>query len=85
MSTGTNRHYRISEVTGRHFVQSGKSARLGADLMHAAIDDLFSFVPDAAVMAREAMPRDFADYIGGSIADGLMKRLAELSDALNDL
>ena len=84
MSAGTNRHYRLNEVTGRHFVQSGKSAGLGKGLMRAAINELMDRARDAPTVAREAMPVDFADPVHDSIAAALATRLPRLSSALEE-
>ena len=85
MSAGTNRHYRLNEVTGRHFVQSGKSAGLGKGLMRAAINELMDRARDAPTVAREAMPVDFAEPVHDSIAAALATRLSGLSSALEEL
>ena len=85
MSAGTNRHYRLNEVTGRHFVQSGKSAGLGTGLMRAAINELMDRARDAPTVAREAMPVDFAEPVHESIAAALATRLSGLSSALEEL
>lgn len=84
MSAGTNRHYRLNEVTGRHFVQSGKSAGLGTGLMRAAINELMDRARDAPTVAREAMPVDFAEPVHDSIAAALATRLPRLSSALEE-
>ena len=85
MSAGTNHHYRLNGVTGRHFVQSGKSAGLGKGLMRAAISELMDRARDAPTVAREAMPLDFAEPVHDSIAAALATRLSGLSSALEEL
>ena len=84
MSAGTNRHYRLSEVMGRHFVQTGKAAGLGADLMHRAISDLGDQAANAVSQARAAMPPDFADEVHASIAAAIDRRLPHLASALEE-
>ena len=85
MSAGKNRHYRISEVMGRHFVQTGKSAGLGASVMRKAIDELLDRMSKAAVEARAAMPEGFADFVHESVAAAIERRLPQLAGALDDL
>ncbi len=85
MSAGTNRHYRMSEVTGRHFVQSGKSAGLGSGLMRSAINAVIEQAIDAPVEALAAMPDDFASNVHDSVASALAARVTELSSAIDDL
>ena len=85
MSVGANRHYRMSEITGRHFVQSGKAARLGASLMRNAISELLDLAANAPSIALEAMPEDFAEAVHLSINAAIQKRLPELATALDEL
>ncbi|WP_072383754.1 HipA domain-containing protein [Novosphingobium sp. NDB2Meth1] len=85
MSAGTNRHYRISEVMGRHFVQTGKAAGLGRVAMRDAITELLERSADAPEKALAAMPNDFAQPIHESIAAAISKRLPLLAAALEDL
>ncbi|MBY8825097.1 type II toxin-antitoxin system HipA family toxin [Sphingomonas colocasiae] len=85
MSAGKNRHYRVSDVMGRHFVQTGKAAGLGANAMRAAITDLLDRAPDAPGQARAAMPDDFADAVHQSIAAAIANRLPHLAGALEEL
>ena len=85
MSAGKNRHYRVLEMMGRHFVQTGKAAGLGVTIMRNAIAellDLGSSVPDKA---RAKMPNDFAHPIHESIAAALTERLPHLASALDEL
>lgn len=84
MSAGTNRHYRLSEVMGRHFVQTGKTAGLGADLMRRAISELRDQAANAISEARAAMPEDFADEVHASIAAAIDRRLPHLASALEE-
>jgi serine/threonine-protein kinase HipA len=85
MSAGTNRHYRLSEVMGRHFVQTGKAAGLGADLMRRAISELLDQAANAVREARAAMPEDFADKVHASIAAAIDRRVPHLASALEEL
>jgi serine/threonine-protein kinase HipA len=41
VAVGSDRHYRILEVVGRHFVQSGKAASLGPAVIRQAISEIF--------------------------------------------
>jgi serine/threonine-protein kinase HipA len=85
MSAGKNRHYRMSEVMGRHFVQTGKAAGLGASAMRSAIGELLERAPDAVTEARGAMPRGFAEFVHESVAAAIERRLPQLAGALDDL
>jgi len=85
MSAGTNRHYRIGEITGRHFVQTGKAAGQGGRGMKDAISELIGRAPEALAIARAAMPKDFSTTIDHSIAAAVAGRLPLLAGALEDL
>lgn len=84
MSAGNNRHYRMSEIMGRHFVQTGKSAGLGASVMRDAITDLLDRAPGAPARARAEMPQGFATAVHESISAAFDKRLPYLASALED-
>ncbi|QOV96652.1 MULTISPECIES: type II toxin-antitoxin system HipA family toxin [unclassified Novosphingobium] len=85
MSAGRNRHYRVGEVMGRHFVQTGKAAGLGPATMAKAITELLDRASEAATRARAAMPEDFAISVHDSIAPAIERRLPHLASALEDL
>ena len=84
MSAGTNRHYRLSEVMGRHFAQTGKAAGLGADLMRGAILELLDQASNAVSQTRDAMPPDFAEEVHASIAAAIDRRLPHLARAVEE-
>lgn len=85
MSAGRNRHYRISEVMGRHFVQTGKAAGLGSHAMRNAITQLLDGAGQAPVQALGQMADDFAQGIHESVAAAMAKRLPHLASALDEV
>lgn len=85
MCAGTNRHYRMSEVTGRHFVQTAQSAGLGPTMIRTAIATILEKADIAAGRARSKMPDDFSAEIHDSIAGAMPARLRTLEAALNDI
>lgn len=84
MSVGDNRHYRMSEIMGRHFVQTGKKAGLGERWIRNSITDLIGQVPNAPAKALSEMPPDFATGIHDSIAAAINKRLPLLKGVLDE-
>lgn len=40
LSVGTSRHYRISDITGRHFIQTGEPAGLPKSLVRDALEKM---------------------------------------------
>jgi len=85
MSVGKNRHYRIQEVVGRHFAESGKAAGLGPTLMHKAVKDILERANEAPDMALSLMPNDFAREVHDSILTSMPSRLRLLQTAFEEL
>lgn len=85
MSVGKSRHYRILEVIGRHFVQSGKAAGLGPTLMNQAITEILERAEDVPDKALSLMPEDFAPEVHDSIVASMSARLRLLETALEAL
>ena len=85
MSSGTRRHYRIEEVLGRHFVQTGKAAGIGPTIIDKVITGVREKAATAADIARAAMPDDFADDVHASTRRAIAGRLARLDTALAEL
>jgi serine/threonine-protein kinase HipA len=85
MSAGRNRHYRIDEVLGRHFVQTAKTAGLGPTVVEQVLVDIRDKAVDAPDIARAAMPDDFAGDIHDSIRNAIAARLPRLETAFAEL
>lgn len=85
MSAGKSRHYRMSEIMGRHFVQSGKASGLGSTSMRNAITELLDKAGEAPDKTQALMPESFAHHIHESISGAIVKRLPHLASALDDL
>lgn len=85
MSAGRNRRYRIVDVAGRHFVETGLEAGLGPTVMRRAIESILESAGTAAARAAEAMPGDFAGAVHESVAAAIEARLGSLQDALAGL
>lgn len=85
MSAGRNRHYRIDEVFGRHFVQTAKTAGLGPTVVEQVLVDIRDKAVNATDIARAAMPDDFAGDIHDSIRNAIAARLPRLETAFAEL
>jgi serine/threonine-protein kinase HipA len=85
MSVGKNRHYRVLEIVGRHFVQSGKAAGLGSTLMSKAITKILECAKNAPDKALSLMPKDFAQEVHDSIVSSMPARLRLLETAFEEL
>ena len=78
MAIGTNRHYVVHTIVGRHFMQTAKSCGLA----EKTAKDVISEVIDTAVLGFERtlarLPKDFPEPIATSIANGVKRRLSAL-------
>lgn len=75
MSVGANRHYRISEIKGRHFVQTGRAAGLAESVVLKAIEEMAETAPRALQKVESVLPRDFPPALHASVSKGMMGRL----------
>lgn len=78
MSVGTNRHYKISEIHGRHFIQAGEAAGLPKSLVRDAIEEIANTAGDAIARIEGELPADFPDAIHTSVRDAVIDRLRSL-------
>ncbi|UVT15774.1 MAG: type II toxin-antitoxin system HipA family toxin [Nitrospira sp.] len=78
MSVGTNRHYRIGEVRGRHFVQTGKAAGIAESVVVATMEELAETAPRALRKVASALPENFPEFLHASVSKGVMGRLDQL-------
>jgi serine/threonine-protein kinase HipA len=78
MSVGGNRHYRINEIAGRHFVQTGEAAGLPRPLIREAIEQMADTAEDALRQVEDALPTDFPEIIHVSVKDAVIGRLKSL-------
>ncbi len=81
MSVGRNRHYRIDEIHGRHFVQTGEEAGLPGRLVRAAIEQIADTAADALERLEAALPPDFPPFIHASVKAAATTRLRSLRPA----
>ena len=80
MAIGDNRHYRVREISGRHFQQT--AARVGFAGIEGLLDEVAAQLPEALEHVGNELPRQFplnvAEAIFGAITDraaGLNRRL----------
>jgi len=85
MSLGATPHYRIDDVVGRHFIESGKAAGLGPTLMRTVVDEVVEAAETAPDQALAEMPKDFHPEAHEAIRDILPRRLALLETAYEAL
>jgi serine/threonine-protein kinase HipA len=82
MSIGTNRHYHIDEVLGRHFVQTGEAAGLPKTLIHESIEAMARRAETALASMERELPNGFPEAIHESVKAAVIKRLRTLGKSL---
>jgi len=79
MSVGSNRHYRLHEILGRHFVQTGAAAKLPETLVKDAIQQVLDGADTALRRIEERLPEDFPMEIHDSVRSAVGDRIKRLS------
>ncbi|HEX6979583.1 MAG TPA: type II toxin-antitoxin system HipA family toxin [Alphaproteobacteria bacterium] len=78
MSVGTSRHYRIDDIHGRHFVQTGEAAGLPKSLVRDAIEEMADTADRALSRLESGLPKDFPVTIHSAVKSAVKNRLGNL-------
>jgi serine/threonine-protein kinase HipA len=78
MSVGTNRHYRVGDIHGRHFVQTGAEAGLPKAIVRAAIEEIADSAEKAMDRLEGALPAGFPEGMHASVRGAMAARLRNL-------
>jgi serine/threonine-protein kinase HipA len=78
MAVGDHRHYRLDEITGRHWRETGQAARLPALMIEGTLGDLKKSLPVALNKAIQERPRMFPSAVYEPIATAATLRLRRL-------
>ncbi|MGV3661330.1 MAG: type II toxin-antitoxin system HipA family toxin [Prosthecobacter sp.] len=79
MCVGDNRHYRMDEIHGRHFLQTTKRAGLPERLAREALDEVTATVESALTNAEAELPARFPAGIPHSVRKAVEARRGRLS------
>jgi serine/threonine-protein kinase HipA len=79
MSVGTKNHYRIAEVQGRHFVQTGEAAGVPKKLVQDSIEQVASTIETALAKIEGELPKGFPEEIHNSVKTAALQRLRTLT------
>lgn len=79
MSVGSSRHYKINEIAGRHFLQTGEKANLSKSSMMTAVAEIVDGVSKVFDHVARALPDDFPESIHSSVKKAVDKRIKSLS------
>jgi serine/threonine-protein kinase HipA len=75
MAVGTSRHYRLDEITPRHFLQTAKLCDIPETTATTVLDEIAETADAAMDKALSSMPDGFPGKLAASIIDGARARL----------
>jgi serine/threonine-protein kinase HipA len=81
MSVGDSGHYRIHEVTGRHFVETARRARLPRSLVQRAVEEILAAATTAFERVQPELPLNFPGAIHDSVQAAVTVRARQLEHA----
>lgn len=81
MSVGDRRHYRIHEISGRHFIQTGQAAGMSRPVIQSAIAEMAERAAAALAEVERELPEDFPEAIHLSVKNAMTERLRSLRAA----
>jgi len=79
MSVGRNRHYRLDEILGRHFAQTGAAAKLPESLVKDTMQQVLDGANAALRRVEELLPKSFPVEIHDSVRSAVGERIRRLS------
>ena len=85
MSVGNSGKYKVEEIAGRHFVESGRKAGLGPKIIREVINEVLERAGSAPDRTLAKMPDDFDQNIHASIAASISRRVPLLEAGLGEL
>jgi serine/threonine-protein kinase HipA len=78
MFAGTNRHYVIDRICGRHIAQTVERAGLPCGLAKEVMEEVAAQVIAAKQDLEQSLPPDFPEFLHHTIWDGIATRLGNL-------
>lgn len=78
MSVGNNNHYKMTEIQGRHFIQTAKRAGLPDYIAKEALEEISGAAEHAMQEVEKSLPDDFPEELHFSVMRGLKSRLGSL-------
>lgn len=81
MAVGANRHYRLSEIHGRHFVETARKANMPDILIRRAVDEVIERSEPAFAALAEQLPVGFPEQIFDDTRTAALKRIPALETA----
>ncbi len=78
MAYGENRHYKIAELSRRHFEQTAKLCKFDLREMNQIIDEVIAETPAVIETVKNQLPSGFPEKVANPILVGMKSRLAHL-------
>lgn len=75
MSVGDNNHYRIGDITPRHFLQTASRCNFDSGIITKELETLLNTGKESALACFNALPKKFPDALVNSITSGIENRL----------
>lgn len=82
MAVGTNRHYVVNTITGRHFVQTGEICGLPKKMVQDVIEEVGDTSAAKIDQVVSSLPAGFPEQMVASISQAAKSRISSLSKAL---
>jgi serine/threonine-protein kinase HipA len=79
MAIGSNRHYVVHTIVGRHFVQTAKTCGLPDKMAQEVIDELSDTATSSVDQTLSRLPKGFPAAVAASISRGAKQRLKSLT------
>lgn len=78
LSVGSNRHYKLDEITKRHFVQTGEAAALPKKQINNAIESIANTIESALEKIENELPNNFPESIHQAVKSAVKTRVRKL-------
>lgn len=78
MAVGKNRHYRMNQITRRHWLETAKICGFSEDQMNDIINDIVEIARHALTGVKKLVPKDFPSQIAQAIFDGIKAQIEKL-------
>jgi serine/threonine-protein kinase HipA len=80
MSVGDSRHYKMADILGRHFVQTGERSGLSKPIIYKIIEEIIEEAPQVLERLENKLPSDFSEDIHVSVRAAMIKRTSMLRE-----
>lgn len=78
MSVGANKHYKIDEIQGRHFMQNAQMAGVPQYIAEEALHEIVDIAEKAMQSVEEKLPSDFPEDIHQSVQKAVKSRIQSI-------